>query len=207
MTRRINAAVVFFFLCLLSSFASARLEFDSSQLMMKNADQVDDIIRKKIKKAADIQSAQTSDDDEIRAEPEALESLKDALRIAFARPDQDGSRADFYDRLRQELRDLNSLEPVLSSLAEEGISLLKKGNEPAKVQATYIYILENMMAEIKPELEKNAALKKIVEQIRDAKIKISSEVRKQLLMRTMNKPQSPSDSADTLLSTSAKKKK
>ncbi len=205
MTRWINAAVVFLFFGFLQSpLALARLEYDSSQLMMKNADQVEEIIKKKIKMAGDIQAAQESDDDEIRAEPEALEQLKDALRIAFSRPDQDGSRAGFFDRLRQELRDLNSLEIVMGSLADEAISLLKGNSESAKVHATYVYILENMMAEIKPEIEKNITLKKVVERVRDANIRISSDVRKQLLMRTMNKPRSPSETADALIDAAEK---
>ena len=193
---------------LLSFPAFAQLEFDSAQLMMKNSDQVNDLIRKKIKIAEDAQASQKNDeeDDEISAQPEAIAALKDAMRIALSRPDQDGAREGMFSSVRRELVDLGSTDAVLKELADEGIEHLKS-EHPPKVQATYITLLENLMAELKPDLANNASSRKVVENIRDAKIKISSKVQSQQLLQSMKKQVSPSETAQKLLEATDKDKK
>jgi hypothetical protein len=177
------------------------VEFDSAQLQMKNAEQMNAIVMKKIKKAEAIQKQQDVDDDRgIVAEPEAIEQLKDATRIVFARPDQDGSRETTFARLRRELTDLSSLDQVLQALTNEGLEALRSDSQnSAREQGTYMVLLNNLMAEIKPEAATNPAFRKIVETIRDAHIKVSDKVRNQQLMRSMSQPVSPSDVAAGIL--------
>ncbi len=177
------------------------VEFDSAQLQMKNAEQMNAIVVRKIKKAEAIQKQQEIDDDRgIVAEPEAVEQLKDATRIVFARPDQDGSRETTFARLRRELTDLASLDQVLRELTHEGLEALRAGSQnSSREQGTYIVVLNNLMAEIKPEAANNPAFRKIVETIRDAKIEVSDKVRNQQLMRSMSQPISPSDVAAGIL--------
>lgn len=185
-----------------------RLEFDSTQLMMKNADQVNALIQARMHKAANIQAAQEDDPDAdgIAVETEALSALKDAMRIALSRPDQDGSRTAMFSRVRRELADLNAADIVIRDLAQEAMDALG-AERPAKVQATYVYLLENLMAEIKPDLGANPGYRKIVERIRDANIEISRSARSQLLLRTMSKPISPSDTAAKLIPRGSEKTK
>ena len=193
---------------LLSFPAIAQLEFDSAQLMMKNSDQVNDLIRKKIKIAEDAQASQKNDEeeDEISAQPEAIAALKDAMRIALSRPDQDGAREGMFATVRRELVDLGSTDAVLKELADEGVEHLKS-EHPPKVQATYITLLENLMAELKPDLANNPSSRKVIENIRDAKIKISSKVQSQQLLQSMKKQVSPSETAQKLLEATDKDKK
>lgn len=177
------------------------VQYDSVQLQMKNAEQMNAIVISKIKKAEAIQKQQEVDDDRgIVAEPEAIEQLKDATRIVFARPDQDGSREHTFARLRRELADLNSLNEVLQDLTNEGLSALRPGsyNSPRE-QGTYVVLLNNLMAEIKPEAQSNPAFRKIIEQIRDANIEIPEKVRTQQMLRSMAAPVSPSDIAAKIL--------
>ena len=176
------------------------VEYDSAQLGMKNAEQMNAIVMKKIKKAEAIQKQQEVDDDRgIVAEPEAIEQLKDATRIVFARPDQDGSREHTFARLRRELTDLNSLNQVLQDLTNEGLEALKKdATRSPREQGTYIVLLNNLMAEIKPEAQSNPNFKQIIEQIRDAKIEVPEKVRSQQLMRSMVAPASPSEIAEKI---------
>ena len=180
--------------------AWAKVEFDSNQLMMKSGEEIGTIIRKKMKKAQDLQSQGKQDDDaDVTPEPEAVEELKGAMRILLARPDNDGSRADLYSRLRRELQDYNVLEEVLEALAKEGISNLKSSGSKPQRQLTYIVLLENMMAELKPDLATNKTSKSIVEKIRDAKIEVSDKVKSQALLRSMSRPVSPSETASKIL--------
>ena len=173
------------------------VEYDSGSLLMLNSEQMNALVMKKIKKAQEIQKKQEVNDDEgLAAEPAAVDQLKDATRIVFARPDQDGSREHTFVRLRRELTDLNALDSVLRDLSAESINALRDGSpNSAREQATYIVVLENLMAEIKPEVSTNPAFKKIVEGIRDADIEIPDKVRSQQLLRSMNKPVSPSETA------------
>jgi hypothetical protein len=120
------------------------------------------------------------------------------MRIALSRPDQDGARSNLYGRVRRELADLNSLDRVLMELAEEAISELRNQEGPRRT-ATYIVLLENMMAELKPDADENSTYRRIFERIRDAKISISDKARVQNLLRTMSLPVSPSVTAEKML--------
>lgn len=176
-----------------------RLEYDSSQLMLKSSDQVNELIQKRTKKAAAAQAAQTVDDDEgIRSEPEAIAYLKDAMRIALSRPDQDGFRAAAFSRLDRELADLSANQEVLVSLSDEAIGVLQSEEAATNVKATYVVLLENLMAEIRPDLKRPWA-RKIVENVRDARLEISDAVKRQQLMKTMARPTSPSETAASIL--------
>lgn len=173
--------------------------------MMKSADQMSEMVRKKIKYAQDIQSKQEVDDDVgIQTEPEAVDSLEDALRITLSRPDQDGSRANLFSRLRRELTDLNAFDQVLKNLAAEGISALKDERLSVKLQATYIVLLENLMAELKPEMNTYPTFKRIIEDIRDADLEVSDRLKNQAMMRSMSRPISPSETAAKILPRSKK---
>jgi hypothetical protein len=190
-------------LCLILGFgvAQAKVEYDASTLLLKNSDQVGEMIKVKVKKAQALQAKQEDNDDgEIQAEPEALENLKDALRIALSRPDQDGARSNLYGRVRRELNDLNSLDQILAELTEESLTELRTQDGPRRT-ATYVVILENLMAEIKPEIRDNPAYMKIVERIRDAKITIGDKAKVQNLLRSMSIPISPSSTAAKILQT------
>lgn len=186
-----------------TSSAWAKVEYDSSQLMMQNSEKVTELVRKRIQRASEVQEQQ-DESATVMAEPEALEYLKDAMRIALARPDQDGLRGILFARIRRELSDLNSTEVVLSQLADESLAVLNDKKAVVAHHATYILVLENLMAEIKPELEKNKTFREMVEKIRDADIKVSKDVQSQQKLKLMQTPVSPSKTASSIL---PKKKK
>ena len=200
MTHRIfTFATLFSILSFQSAFA--RIELDSSQLMMKNSEQIGDMVTAKIQKATEIQAAQEDDEeaDGLIVEPDAVKALKDALRITLSRPDRDGARSPLYVRLRRELLDLNSHESTVEALADEAISGLKNPGVSPKIHSTYIVLLESLMAEIKPDTGSNAAYKRIIEKIRDADLQVSSKVTTQEMLRSMNKPVSPSLTAGLIV--------
>ncbi len=183
------------------SGGKTNVEHDSASLQMLNAEQMNAMVMKKIKRAHAIQAKQDVDDDRgLIAEPEAVDQLRDATRLVFARPDQDGSRENTFARLRRELSDMNALDDVLRDLSKEGVEALKGDSRHSpREQATYIILLENLMAEIKPEVGTNAGFRKIVENVRDADIKVNERVRNQQLMRSMSRPVSPSETAAKIL--------
>ncbi len=185
--------------------AWTKIEFDSAKLLMTNADQISEFVREKIRKAQEIQASQ-EDSDELLAEPEAVKHLKEALRIVLARPDQDGTRANAFGRIRRELVDLNVLNEVLAELAKEAISAIRNSSNPPARISTYVVLLENLMAELKPEVNSNAAFKKIIVEIRDADLVIPEKVKTQEMVRSMSRPSSPSETAAKIVPKEDKKK-
>jgi hypothetical protein len=184
-----------------------KVEYDSNQLMMKNAEEVAELVKKKIQRAQSIQASQELNDDAgLVAEPEAVRELIGAMRIAMSRPDQDGARTNLFSRIRRELQDISALDDALETLAQESIAALQDGKTPARRQATYILILENLMAELKPEISTMPSFKKIITDVRDANLKVSSKVRSQQMSRSMSKVTSPSETAAKILPKEKKKK-
>jgi hypothetical protein len=184
----------------------AKIEYDSNQLMMMNAEKVGDLVHKRIKKSQEIQAKQTDDDDAgIQAEPETIDLLRDAMRILLSRPDQDGARANMFATVRRELSDFNELEPVLDSLVGEAVAGIRSSAATTRQQTTYVVILNNLLAELKPEVGANAISRKIIEMIRDAKIQIPEKVRQQQLLRSMSQPISPSEAAAKIVTREKKK--
>ncbi len=203
----IQRALLTLTILLASPAAWTNVEFDSTQLLLKSSDEISEIIKTKIKRAQVIQSRQEdSDDGSIGVEPEALEELKAAMRVVLSRPNQDGARANLFTRIRRELMELNAVERVLSELATEAIEELKAKDGPRRI-ATYVVLLENMMAELRPDLGSNPKAKEIVERIRDANIQIGEATKVQNLLRSMTVPQSPSKTAARMLDPKGSKKK
>src|SRR4051812_42337430 len=106
MRKLITFSIALLVTVLTASPSWAKVEYDSSQLMMQNSEQVTELVRKRIQEASNIQDKQDSDQP-MSAEADALEYLKDAMRIALSRPDQDGLRGILFARIRRELNDLN----------------------------------------------------------------------------------------------------
>jgi hypothetical protein len=185
---------------LLPATAWTKVEFDSNQLLMKNAEQISELVGKKIKLAQDIQKSQTVDDnDGIRAEPGAVLALKDGLRMTLSRPDQDGTRTILFARVRRELSDLNSFDETILQLAQEGIESIKDKKVSLRIQATYVVLLNGLIMETKPDLTSSEAIQKVIAAIRDANLKISDELKHFDLLRAMSKITSPSETAEAIL--------
>lgn len=194
------ASLFFVFSFLNPMLSQARLETMASDLLLKNSEQFNAIVLKKIKKAQDIQARQEQEVDEkgeIFAEPEAVSSLRDAMRIVLSRPDQDGARSKMFNKVRQELNDVHSLEPVLKDIVEEAIRSLKSANTNVKFEETYLVILENALGEMKPEVSSSPTFRMLIEKIRDADIKVSDKMKS--LSRNIAVNTTPSKSAESIL--------
>jgi hypothetical protein len=204
---QVSIGSIFLITLFFSSMSWTKVEYDSNQLRMKNSEEVTKMVSRKIQEATKIQSQQDDDtaDDGIHPEPGTLEALKDGLRIALSRPDQDGTRAILFLRLRRELTDLNSLGKVLSDLTTEAIEGVQNKSSSERLQSTYIVLLNNLIAELRPEVSSNSQFKDIVVQIRDAKLEVSKKVTAQERLKIMDKPQSPSKFAEEVVPREKKK--
>ncbi len=165
---------------LFGHFAEARLEITASDLLLKNSEQFSDIVRRKIKKAQDIQAKQeieVNDKGEIFSEPEAVTALRDAMRIVLSRPDQDGARSKLFNKVRQELNDMHSFDSALKDIVNEACAGLKSKNINIKFEETYLVLIDNFLSEVRPEVSTNETFKTLVEKIRDSDIQASDKMK------------------------------
>jgi hypothetical protein len=90
-------------------------------------------------------------------------------------------------------------EKSIRDLTTEAINALTNTRAfKPDVQVTYAVFLENLLAEFKPNASE-AFEKSIIEKIRDAKIEITKDARKERSLRMMKSPISPSEIAVMIL--------
>lgn len=174
--------------------------FDANTLIVKDTEEMKKIVNRQIAKARQFQAEQELDyDSDFLAEPQALDALKAGTRIALGRPDHDGTLETVFSNLRRELTDLNSFEKVMSELTQEAIIALRSPKSPLRHKATYVVMLENLMAQLKPEISKKDEFRKIVEDIKNANLELSDDLKVRQLLRSMSTPVTPSATAAKIL--------
>jgi hypothetical protein len=76
---------------------------------------------------------------------------------------------------------------------------MKSDNMAVATQATYLFMIENILSEIKPEAATNDELRTSIQMIKEAKIKLSDDVKRDRKMRSMYPPFDPSEEASKAL--------
>lgn len=177
-----------------------------NELLIKDYDDMVSLVHNLIKKGQKAESAEG--DDEETNNSEAIEAHREALKLILSRPDSDNMTAKLMPEVRRELVNMSAYENSIASIAAEAIGNVKNDKGSTSVQSTSLFILENILGQIRPELPNNPELRKVVESIRDAKLKISADVLKDRKIRGMFKTRNPSEiAADQLKVLNGKKKK
>ncbi len=127
--------------------------------------------------------------------------LKEALRLVYARPSKDGMIEKIIPPVRSGLEELELWEKANMELINEALLVLNspKGVSP-RVQVTYAFILENMISEFKPKIDKIGFEKKAVEKIALGRIKVTPEAMAERRLSMMDDVVSPSEIATYILS-------
>lgn len=155
------------------------------RLIIRDLDEMNKIIRRKIT--------------ESRNSPEKIIPLREAMQIVYSRPNDDFMIEKIAGSLQSELDDLDARETTMRSLIDDGVQALKEPSGlKAEVQVTYAIMLENFMAELRPDAEKPFE-RSVFTQIRDANIQTTREAASERSLRIMRKTKSPSEIAETVL--------
>jgi hypothetical protein len=193
-----------------STPVEARLLLYSS-LATKDLDQMRAIVNQKITKAQDLiregqeqASELATDEGELSLEEtvqdrEAIELLREAVKIIMARPDIDNMVAALIERPRKELRAFQAYESTLESLVDEALAALKNKSLKPPYKATYLVILKNLMAELNSQIQHKPEKIKVFERIAKSKVKVSSELANELRMRSMLTSFDPVKAAEKVL--------
>lgn len=177
-----------------------------SDLTLKNYEEMNKMVQEKVDEALSVVQREEDEDlpvpqaaarDAI-ADQKASEILRDALQLILSRPDKDNMVEKLIPDVRRQLKNINSYDYTLESIAGEAINALKGDSSSTKYKVTYLFVLENLMAELQPEIDTSSLSQKIFQKIRDAKINITSEVQK-ARRRRMFRQFSPSEVAEKVL--------
>lgn len=179
-----NQKIIVLF-CLFFSICSLAQEFTSSDLALKDLDQMNKIIKGKI-----IESRKAVSNKEF--------PLVEGLKIIYSRPNQDGLIEKVISSLKSELEEQEYWEKAIDQIVVESINTLNDKKSSRKRQLTSWIILENIISEMKPK--KNDSFEKsILEKIYEAKIEISSAAKNERKINMMNQAKSPSAIAAQIL--------
>ena len=186
-------------LTLLTSSLSFAKEYQYNELMTKDYDDMQSTVHKGIKAAKKIALEKQKEGDEDGGDQAAVAILRDTTQFVLSRPDKDFMVAKLMPLLRKELTNYGAFEDSLTAISTQAIMNLKSDKAPTSTKSTAVFILENLMSEIQPELDSKPEFKKIVEEIRDAKIEVPRAVRTDRKLTSMFKTSSPSETAKELL--------
>lgn len=176
------------------SFAGSKHNYKYSDLVIRDYDEMFKQVQARIKSAR----KHIKEDGE-GGEREAIEELRDALKLIFSRPNSDNMVAKLVPEVRRELAGFSAYEDTMSSIAAECLARVKEDNVTVARRSTDLFVLENMITEMKPEVQGNADIQRIVKRIADAKIHIPDDVIKDRKIRSMFKTKNPSEMADEIL--------
>ncbi len=168
--------------------ARAEIEYHSERLKTMDIEVLQQIIYKNIK------GLENRDDS-----PELL--IKKSLEIVLAQPDQSVGISSIFDQLRTSSGSDKKFASALSSITDDAVDVLKKQDKDKdllRTQNTYVYILNNMLAEMQ-KLKDISNYKTLIERIRDADIEFSDYLISHRLLNSMTEAESPSKLAGTIL--------
>ncbi len=197
-----------FFLLLFVLWAQAgasTLEHTTAKLRMMESPELKKLLQDKFQEAQQVRARTLvrSADDSLQLQEsgfvEIEELMAQVLRIAWARPDQDGFRREMTELVQVELSHTNSFQNVVAMIAGQSVAALQLKGVSLPEQETHYTILRNLIAEVRPMISKNASIKRVVEMIRDRGIKLSKELLSHLELSSMRKGQSPSELAKQVL--------
>ncbi len=178
-----------------------------SQLAVKSYDSLIEMVHKKIAKAAkvDEEAQKLAADINNYDTSKSIYILKDALRLIFSRPNKDNMVEKLLPEVRSELKSYNAFYDSINDLVVESITGLTQ-KIPVIYKSTYIFVLENIMSEFRPDLKTNKDVKKIFIYIRDSGAGIPDDVRLDRKLRSMFRSRSPSSTARKIIEQDLPKK-
>lgn len=200
--------IIFAAIGLYSTFVLADLyPHKFTELQIKDYDQMTQMVEEKVNesKAIAIKMQEKGLDEE--GDEVAIAKLKDALELILSRPNKDNMVAKLAPLVRTELNNYSAFESTMSSIATQAVQAI--GNESLSIvqRSTAVFVLENILSEVKPVLSRNEEFRNMVRMIRDAKIEIPDKVAANRKLTSMDPTPDLSKIAGILLENAEKKAK
>lgn len=157
-----------------------------SRMALKDLDEVNKLVTDKISES----KATTGD---------KITPLREAMQAVYARPNDDFLIDKVISPLRTELNEHEAYESTIKALIEEALGALKKPDKvKTAAQVTYSIMLENFLAEMKPN-SKEKFERDLITMVRDARVSLSKKAKTERQLGMMREGRSPSEIASAIL--------
>lgn len=199
MKTQIFLPIVGLWFFLTSAYAQSLYPHKYTELQIKDYDQMSEMVDEKIaqSKALAIQY-QNEGQDEV-GDQEAVAQLREALKLIFSRPNKDNMVGKLVANVRRELGNYNAFESTMNSVASEALTAVQNETLSVLDRATAVYVLENIMSEVRPSLPKNEDFRNLVKQVRDADLEVPEKVKAHRKLTSMDETPDLSKVAKLLL--------
>ena len=144
-----------------------------------------------------VRESQAIDPAKYEGDP-AVSILQEAVFTVLSRPDNDNMVSKVLGPLRRELKRFKAYMKTLNNIIDISINGLGDSSQNIKRRATYIIVLQNLMAEVKPQIKENEKTKAIFQKIYQKKVKVPKDVSSDL-EQSMTTAISPSEVAHLIL--------
>lgn len=132
-----------------------------------------------------------------------IQALKEATGIILSRPDSDAVVSKIISFVRNPLEDENQWETTIITLVKQSVETMKDKNANPAEQVTSGIILENLLADYKPEFKKQYKTggfeTDVVEYIADSEAEYSKKANGERSLTIMKANSSPSSIAEILI--------
>lgn len=174
-------------------------------LILKDYDEMSALVRKHTSAAHKIVR---NSEDNSNWENDAKVELVKAERLILSRPDTDNMASKLILEVRREISAFGHYDDILRDLTRESIDAFDpNASLPTEVQTTFLFMLENLMAEMKSNVTENTNSQTMLKQIRDAKIHVPPEVIADRKLQGMFLTDNPSEEASRILKAAGLEKK
>lgn len=166
-----------------------RLAYSYTQLKLLDLEQMSDLIEDRLSRYKKTDQTQF---------------LNEAFQICFARPNQDGMVEKLVENIRYGLDSNEQWELLVESNVQNAVEQLKSEKTSVSDQVSYLVLLQNLLAEFKPDYERQDESPQfesaIVEMVAKADVPLRDEAVSDARLNLMLIPSSPSVLAQELVS-------
>ena len=213
----IFASLLFLFLgfVFFSPTCWAKYTYPSDRLKIIDVKTLERIINEKLqyaekalyeKQYGDIENdfSESSNEQESYSKSRGHYKIKTSLEILFARPKQDQNTSALFSNIQNLVVDYGGIYSFCEAITRKALSVLTEDSSNSSVvrdQNTALYILHNMMQEIKPKAKSPDGRKyrDLIRKIRDSDIEFSDALKSYRLLNSMSPVLNPSKEARTIV--------
>ena len=179
---------------LLAGYSHAVTDHSSKSLSLKDYSQMRSFIQNRIRESKE----NLSEEDPTAGIDEAVEHLKESLRLVLMKPDRDHKSPSLILMLQNEIMNYRSFDVAFREVVEEAVQDFKSSKNNPEHQVNLLYVLENSMAHLKSI--NNTESTKALEKIASGNLTISKKMLNYLYLEMgRGKPLSPSSTAKLIL--------
>ena len=198
-------------LLLIPCFSMAGLKFPSDRLKVMDIETLQRIVETNLSQAQMALNQGAAGEGEFRGgtvteltREEGAALIRESLELIFARPEQNNATSAIYSNVEGIAVEYGGVYQFLEEITDQALTTLDKNSREKSLlgdQNTYIYILNNMMGEIKPLAlsEEGQKYRKLIEKIRDEKINFSDALKSYRMLNSMANITNPSEVAASIV--------